>query len=170
MLTSPAPLNCGGNTFCSKVGKPTLLKSKIRDVEAKENKKLLFSRNVVWEPQVFLGEVSSCIYCSPASQLARSSIIPPVWNFKISNFKIPTCPEQHHTTRLEFQNFKFQNPNLTRAALYHPFGISIRVYARCQGMGASYKKQICFPGSRQKFCCLRFSQWKMLLDPDAFDI
>ena len=75
MLTSPAPLNCGGNTFCSKVGKPTLLKSKTRDVEAKENQNCS-SRNVVWEPQVFLGEVSTCIYCAPASQLAQSSLIP----------------------------------------------------------------------------------------------
>ena len=63
-----------------------------------------------------------------------------------------------------------QHPNLPGAALYHPFGISIRVYARCQGIVQSYEKQICFPGSHQKNRCLRFSQWKMQLDPDAFDI
>ena len=50
-----------------------------------------------------------------------------------------------------------QHPNLPRAALYHSFGISIRVYARCQGIEESYEKQICFPRSHQKFCFLRFS-------------
>ena len=49
-----------------------------------------------------------------------------------------------------------QHPNLPGAALYHPFGISIRVYARCQGIVQSYEKQICFPGSHQKNSLLAF--------------
>ena len=71
---------CGGNKFAAKLGNPLFWKVKQEMLKPNKIKNCL-SKNAVWEPQVFLGEVSSCIYCAPASQLARSSIIPPVWNF-----------------------------------------------------------------------------------------